>query len=199
MRALKRKSIIRRISNILYVVVNIKWIYFYYVILILTQTTTGTLYAGDLTKYYPKVGSKVKSIKIHDTRTLNRASTHGLNWCDYDTKYPAVQIETAIRFHFFSVASMYKDVYEEEEEDHNGNEKEPDFEDVEFENKLKTLHGKGRLKRKQIKPRNDDIHKASKCKKLKSLCSTQGDEIIRPRRAKKYGWGMENHCERCNR
>ena len=35
-------------------------------------------------------------------------STHGLNWCDYDPKYPAVQIETAIRFHFFSVASMYK-------------------------------------------------------------------------------------------
>ena len=35
-------------------------------------------------------------------------STHGLSWCDYDPKYPAVQIETAIRFHFFSVASMYK-------------------------------------------------------------------------------------------
>ena len=47
-----------------------------------------------------------------------------------------------------------------------------------FENKLKTLHGKGRLKRKKIKPRNDDIHKATKCKKLKTLCSTQGDEVI---------------------
>ena len=29
--------------------------------------------AEDLTKYYPKIGSKVKSIKLHDTRTLNRA------------------------------------------------------------------------------------------------------------------------------
>ena len=47
-----------------------------------------------------------------------------------------------------------------------------------FENKLKTLHGKGRLTRKKIKPRNDDVHKTSKCKKQKSLCSTQGDEVI---------------------
>ena len=37
--------------------------------------------------------------------------THGLNWCDHDAKYPSIQIESAIQFHFFSVASMYKVIF----------------------------------------------------------------------------------------
>merc|ERR1711944_100008 len=82
MRSLRRKTNVRRISNIPDGVVILKWFLISHTLFILIQTSSGTLFAEDLAakifydppNYYPKIGSKVKSIKLHDTRTLNRAS-----------------------------------------------------------------------------------------------------------------------------
>ena len=70
-----------------------------------------------------------------------------------------------------------QDVYEEEDQkvDHEDDK----FEDEDVENRLNRFDGKKvRVKRKKIKPRKDDISKYTKCKKQKSLCSTQGDEVF---------------------
>ena len=70
-----------------------------------------------------------------------------------------------------------QDVYEEEDQkvDHEDDK----FEDQDIEIRLNRFDGKKvRVKRKKIKPRKDDISKYPKCKKQKSLCSTQGDEVF---------------------
>ena len=80
-----------------------------------------------------------------------------------------------ILYHFILI--NYQDVYEEEDQeiDHEKDK----FEDEDVENRLNRFNGKKvRIKRKKIKPRKDDISKSSKCKKQKSLCSTQGDEVF---------------------
>ena len=70
----------------------------------------------------------------------------------------------------------YQDVYEEE--DNKIKEQDTESGEMDFKNKLKRFNGKGRLKRKKIKPRKDDTVEAPKCKKQKSLCATQGDEVF---------------------